>query len=168
MSAEMDCAEVRAQLEAFCDGELEEARAARLRGHLEGCPACRAHHAEAASLPARLAALPAPDPPTGLLPGVLHRVRRERVGRARLWGLPAAELLLFGVVLWYLSGPQGLLRLMQRTATDAAGLLGWGAGVARLPAATAGDVFLLLLFGLLVAVTVYHLTLLARAGFRTS
>lgn len=82
--------------------------------------------------------------------------------------MPAAELLLFGVVLWYLSGPQGLVTLMQRTAADAASLLGWGAGVAHLPAATAGDVFLLLLFGLLVVVTVYHLTLLARAGFRTS
>lgn len=158
------CVQVRAQLEALVDGELAVERAAALRAHLADCAACRAHHAEASSLPSRLAAIGSPGPPAGLVEEVLRRVRGERVGPLRVWGPLAVELALCLVALWYVSGLNGLSILLQRTVSDVASLIGWGAGQADPPAAPIGDVFLLLMAGLLTMTTVYHLTLLARQG----
>jgi predicted anti-sigma-YlaC factor YlaD len=162
------CIQVRAQLEALIDGELDGDPAVRLRAHLADCPGCRAHHAEAASLPARLAALGSPEPPPALVQGVLRRVRGEAIGPLRLWGPLAVELVLAVVALWYVSGLDGLSVLVQRTASDVGSLIGWGAGLSDLPAPAAGDVFLLLVCGLLMVTTLYHLALLARQGQRLS
>jgi anti-sigma factor RsiW len=160
------CVWVRDQLESLVDGELEAGRAAELRAHLAGCEDCRAHHAEAASLPTRLAAVPFPEPPGTLVRDVLGRVSRERIGPLRLWGPLAVELTLFLVAFWYVSGLQGLSMLVQHTASDVGALVGWGVGQADLPAPPTGDVFLLLVCGLLVATTLYHLVLLSRLGPR--
>jgi anti-sigma factor RsiW len=160
------CAEVRDQLERLVDGELTDDRSAVLRAHLARCPPCRAHHAEASSLPSRLVAVASPDPPPALLRQVLRRVRRERIGPLRLWGPLAVELGLVVVGLWYLSGLAGLSFLLQRTASDVADLAGWGVGAADPPAPPTGDVFLLLVCGLLLVTTVYHLSLLSRQGPR--
>lgn len=160
------CAEVRDQLETLVDGELQDQRVAAVRAHLAGCAPCRAHHAEACSLPNRLAAIASPEPPPALLAHVLRRVRRERVGPLRVWGPLAVELGLVLVGLWYVSGLRGLSFLLQRTASDVAALAGWGAGQADPPAPPVGDVFLLLVCGLLLVTTLYHLTLLARQGPR--
>jgi anti-sigma factor RsiW len=162
------CIQVRAQLEDLVDGELDGAAGARLRAHLAECPGCRAHHAEATSLPTRLGALGSPDPPRALVDGVLRRVRGERIGPLHLWGPLVVELLLAVVALWYVSGLDGLSILVQRTATDVGSLIGWGAGLSDLPAPAAGDVFLLLVCGMLMVTTLYHLTLLARLGPRLS
>jgi anti-sigma factor RsiW len=162
------CVQVRAELEALIDGEVDRNLDARLRAHLADCPACRAHHAEATSLPARVAALGSPEPPAGLVDGVLNRVRGQKIGPLRLWGPLVVELLLAVVALWYVSGLEGLSLLVQRTASDVGSLIGWGAGLSDLPAPAAGDVFLLLVCGLLMVTTLYHLTLLARLGPRFS
>lgn len=160
----LSCLAVRSDVEALVDGTLDGGRAAALRAHLGRCASCRAHHAEACSLPARLAALRSPGPPASLLPGVMARVHRAQVRPALLWSLPGAELALFLVALWYVSGLEGLVELVGRAASDAGAVLGWGAGLADLPAPPAGDLFLLLVAGLLLVVTLYHLSLLARHG----
>jgi anti-sigma factor RsiW len=160
------CVWVRDHLESLVDGELEAGRAGEVRGHLADCADCRAHHAEASSLPTRLAAMPLPEPPATLVASVLGRVSGERVSPLRLWGPLAVELALFLVTLWYVSGLRGLSQLIQRTAADVGALVGWGAGQADLPAPPTGDLFLLLLCGLLVATTLYHLVLLSRLGQR--
>jgi predicted anti-sigma-YlaC factor YlaD len=160
------CVTVRSQLEALVDGECADSRAGELRAHLVECASCRAHHAEASSLPHRLAAVGGPLPPPALVGEVLRRVRREHVGPLRLWGPLAMELVLCMVALWYVSGLDGLATLAQRTVGDAGALIGWDLGQADLPAPAAGDVFLLLVCGLLLATTIYHLSLLARQGQR--
>jgi anti-sigma factor RsiW len=161
------CLHVRDQLEALVDGELAAERADAVRAHLAACEPCRAHHAEAASLPSRLGAIAAPEPPAALVGEVLRRVRLDRVDPLRLWGPLAVELALVVVCLWYLSGLDGVTLLVQRTVADVTAFAGWGAGQAALPSPPAGDVFLLLVCGLLLATTVYHLALLSRQGART-
>ena len=160
------CLRVRDQLEALVDGELADDRARDLRAHLAECPGCRAHHAEAASLPSRLAAVPVPEAPASLVDGVLARVHRERVGPLGIWGPLAVELGLVVVAFWYVSGLDGLSLLVQRTTSDVVGLVAWGAGQADLPAPAPGDVFLLLLCCLLLVTTVFHLSLLSRQSPR--
>lgn len=162
------CVEVRAQLEALIDGEVGGELGARLRAHLADCPGCRAHHAEASSLPTRLAALGSPEPPAALMDGVLRRVRGETLTPLHLWGPLAVEVVLALVALWYVSGLNGLSLLVERTASDVGSLIGWGAGLTDLPAPAAGDAFLLLVCGLLMVTTLYHLALLARLGPRLS
>lgn len=162
------CAWVREQLEAMVDGELEPRRARELRDHLAGCASCREHHTEASSLPARLGAVRAPEPPVSLVHDVLQRVRGDRPSPLRLWAPLGVELVLFLITLWYLSGFGGLYMLVQRTAADAGAALGFDMGQAALPPPAVEDVFLLLLCGLLVATTLYHLVLLSRQGMRLS
>lgn len=162
------CVWVREQLEPLIDGDLPPAHVEELRRHLVSCEACREHHAEAASLPARLAVVRTPEPPLNLVRDVLRRVRGDRVSPMRLWAPLGVELMLFVVALWYVSGFRGLFLLVQRTAADAGALLGWDVGQVDLPPPAAGDLFLLLVCGLLVATTLYHLALLTRLGLRLS
>ena len=157
-----DCLAVRAALEALVGGELPEHRAQLLHGHLATCPDCRRHHAEAISLPRRLAALSSPEAPPALLPSVLRQVRPGPSGALHVWGFLAAEALLVVVAGWYVSGIGGLLGLGGRTAEDVALWLGWLGGQTGPPSPAAGDVFLLLISGLLVLVTLVHLALLSR------
>ena len=104
------------------------------------------------------------DPPPALVAGVLRRAARDRVDPLHLWGPLAVELGLVLVTLWYLSGLQGLLALARRTVADVGAVASWGAGQADLPAPPAGDLILLVLCGLLLATTLYHLALLSRRG----
>ena len=160
------CAWARERLEALVDGDLDPDRSARLRAHLAECADCRAHHAEACSLPSRLAALPSPEPPRALAAGVLRSVRRERVPSLHLWGPLGIELALCVVALWYVSGLGGLYQLALRTSSEVGGLLAWGAGQAALPPPPVADAFLLLVCGLLVVTSVCHLVLLSRQSPR--
>ena len=162
------CIQVRAQLEALIDGEVGDDLEARLRAHLTDCPGCRAHHAEAISLPTRLAALGSPEPPPALVDGVLRRVHAKTLTPLHLWGPLVVEVILALVALWYVSGLDGLSLLVSRTASDVGSLIGWGAGLSDLPTPAAGDVFLLLVCGLLMVTTLYHLALLARRAPRLS
>ena len=160
----VSCEDVRVGLEALVDGELPEDRASLLLAHLAGCAGCRRHHAEAASLSGRLAAMRRPEPPPALVAGVLAAVGRRGPSPLEVWGLLVAEAALVLVAGWYLSGLGGLLGLGRRTAADVGGWLDWLAGQADVPTQAAGDVFLLLISGLLVLVTLLHLALLSRHG----
>lgn len=66
------CDEVLDNLEAFLDGDLEAAEAARIRTHLEGCSSCAAELTLAERIQRELRSLPQLDCP----PEVLERVQR--------------------------------------------------------------------------------------------
>jgi anti-sigma factor (TIGR02949 family) len=66
------CADVLDDLEAFLDGDLEPAEAARIQEHLEGCPTCAAELALAERIQRELRSLPLLDCP----PEVLERVQQ--------------------------------------------------------------------------------------------
>lgn len=85
----------------------------------------------------------------------------------QLWGLLGAEALLVAVAAWYVSGLEGLASLGQRTLSDVAASLGWGVAQAELPQPAAGDLFLLILAGLLAVLSLWHLALLARQPLRS-
>ena len=70
------CEEALDWIEPYLDGDLPEDEAARLRGHLAGCPACAAELALATRIQSELRALPQLDCP----PEVLERVRQEGRG----------------------------------------------------------------------------------------
>jgi hypothetical protein len=99
-----------------------------------------------------------------LLAGVMQLVKRDSARPLQVWGLFATEAVLVLIAGWYLSGFTGLLDLAGRTAGDIGGWISWFGGQAALPDPAAGDLFLLLICGLLVVVTIFHLTLLARHG----
>jgi anti-sigma factor RsiW len=69
----------RADLTAFLDGALPEARAAEVREHLSSCPACREEEARLRGAVAVLASLPpAPEPSPFLATRLEARLREER------------------------------------------------------------------------------------------
>ncbi|MGI8563483.1 MAG: anti-sigma factor family protein [Candidatus Dormibacter sp.] len=155
----MTCAEVRSRLEAVVDGELDAALL-EVRQHLAICGACRRQHEEAASLPSRIRALPTPALPEDLLPQVLRRVA-PRTRPLEDWGVLASEAVLGLVVLWYLSGLDGLLGLGQRTLSELDAALGWQPG-RSLGSGSGVDLFLLLLALGVALLAVWHLSLLSR------
>lgn len=78
---DLHCEEALDWIEPYLDGDLPEDEAARLRGHLAGCPACAAELDLATRIQSELRSLPQLDCP----PEVLERVRREgRNDRARV------------------------------------------------------------------------------------
>ncbi len=155
----MTCADIRSRLEAMVDGELAAALPA-VRQHLTVCAACRLQHEEAASLPSRIRALPAPALPADLLPQVLRRVA-PRSRPLAVWGLFAGEAALGLVAVWYLSGLDGLLGLGQRTLGELEAALGWQFD--ETPAAAGGvDLSLLLIALGVTLLAAWHLTLLSR------
>ncbi len=70
------CEEALDWIEPYLDGDLPEEEAARLRGHLAGCPACAAELELAIRIQSELRSLPQLDCP----PEVLERGRREGRG----------------------------------------------------------------------------------------
>jgi anti-sigma factor RsiW len=152
---------VRLKLELLVDADLDAALAAALRAHIARCRSCRAQHREAASVPLRLRALRSPAPPTSLIDEVMRRVA-PRIRPLDVWGLLVPELLLLVVAAWYTSGVGGLVEVARRTASDVAAFVSWGTGSGNLPAPVPGDLFMLLVTLLLAAVTLWHLSLLAR------
>jgi anti-sigma factor RsiW len=152
---------VRSRLELLVDGELDAAAAAELRAHLGRCPSCRRQHREAASVPARLRALRSPAPPASLVDNVMRRVAPG--SRAlEVWGLLVPEVLLVLIAAWYTSGMGGLLEVARRTASDAGAFVSWGNGGGSPPAPVPGDLFLLIVTLLIAALSLWHLSLLAR------
>lgn len=159
------CAEVRPRLEPFVDGDLAELEASAVRDHLARCAACRAQHDEASSLGPRLAALRSPAPPRDLVRSVMRRVA-PRSRPFAVWGLLGPEAVVVLVAAWYVSGVGGLISVGRRALSEAAASIGWGAGQGDLPQPGAQDPFLLLLAVLLAALTLWHLSLLARSPRR--
>ena len=165
MSAALACARVRVLLEAYADGELaasDTALATAVRDHLAGCADCRRQHDQAVSLPFRLKALTAPEPPRHLVASVMAAVAPERAAYRRSWMLVVPEVLLTSFILWYVSGLDGLASIASGIFNDLQGLAGWSAGIGSLPDVPGVDVLLLAALIALTAIAGYHLSLFVR------
>ena len=88
------CAELRASLSAFCDGEASEAAAAELREHLRACAHCRATLRAYRAVPAAAAAL-APTLP--LHRSLFERAHEAAVGLASRFGGGGGDSAISGV-----------------------------------------------------------------------
>jgi predicted anti-sigma-YlaC factor YlaD len=163
--APLACARVRVLMEGYVDGELAAAQPAvaeQVREHLTTCEDCRRQYEQAVSLPFRLRALSAPQPPAALLSNVMNAVKPAGSTLRRAWALLIPEALLVAFIGWYLSGLDGLASAASGTLTDLQLLLNWGAGAASLPSVPVADVFLLIALIALAATAAYHLSVLAR------
>ena len=162
------CAEVRPLLEGFVDQDLDTAQSAALREHLAGCTDCRWQQEEALSIPSRLRALRAPEPPPLLLASVMNAVSAVRAGEIQasrlIWKPVVAEVILSAIIGWYVSGFAGIGSLTNATFGELEQLFGWSSGAAALPAAPSADLLLVLACLSLIGVTAYHLMLIARTS----
>jgi len=159
------CARVRVLMEAYVDGNLaadDPETAARVRAHISACDDCRRQHDQAISLPFRLRALRAPQPPESLVPNVMRAVTPRRDESRRAWALLIPEAALVAFIVWYLSGLDGLAREASSAVNDILGLFNWGAGAASLPAVPVADVFLLGALIALALTAAYHLSVLSH------
>jgi anti-sigma factor RsiW len=93
----MECLEVREQLSAWLDAELDEATAALLSAHVAKCEACQREWHQLTALETALGELRAPVP-SGLAEKVLAQVQRPR--RRQWWqSVALAACLVLGVAL---------------------------------------------------------------------
>ncbi len=84
----MTCRDVDALVTRHVDGELDDARASALRGHLRSCAGCRARVEDEALLRDSAADLPPIDPPAELWTRIQGRLAEAEVadaGRSRAW-----------------------------------------------------------------------------------
>ena len=79
----MSCENVRPQLTAYLDGELEGDRGTAVRGHLRTCEGCRQMATDEAALRDGLRALPPLDPPASLWAGVQAQLAAEEVAESK-------------------------------------------------------------------------------------
>jgi predicted anti-sigma-YlaC factor YlaD len=93
----MECQEVRKQLSAWMDAELDEVAGAALAAHLDSCEACRREWRQLKGLESALGYLSAPVPP-GLAEKVLARVKTPR-RRQRWQSMALAACLVMGIAL---------------------------------------------------------------------
>jgi predicted anti-sigma-YlaC factor YlaD len=159
------CARVRVYMEAYVDGDLateDPVTADRVRLHLADCDDCRRQHDQAISLPFRLRALRAPQPPDSLVVNVMRAVTPRQNESQRAWTLLIPEAALVAFIIWYLSGLDGLAREASSAVNDILGIFNWGAGAASLPAVPVADVFLLGALIALALTAAYHLSVLSH------
>ncbi|HEV2216303.1 MAG TPA: zf-HC2 domain-containing protein [Candidatus Dormibacteraeota bacterium] len=167
---DLACARARVLIEAYVDGDLARTDpdlAARMKVHLADCDDCRKQYQQAVSLPFRLKALRAPQPPPSLLTNVMHAVRPERGESRRAWALLIPEAALVAFIVWYLSGLDGLASVASGTVSDLQVLLNWGVGAAQPPSIPVADVFLLAALIALAITAAYHLAILSRLSAPT-
>lgn len=84
----MRCGDVPDLASAFIDGELDDARASALRGHLRQCPACMTAVRELGAIRDAAAHLDTLEPPPALWSAVQSRLAEAEIadaGRSRLW-----------------------------------------------------------------------------------
>jgi len=159
------CARVRVLMEAYVDGELaagDPEMAGRVRAHIAACDDCRRQHDHAVSLPFRLRALRAPQPPDAIVANVMRAVTPRRDESRRAWALLIPEAALVAFIVWYLSGLDGLAREATSALNDILVLFNWGEGAASLPAVPVADVFLLGALIALALTAAYHLSVLSH------
>ena len=73
----MNCELVRADLDAYLDGELGEELAVGISGHLRECPVCRRDLAERRGVSLAVKRLPAPEAPAGFVENFRQARRAE-------------------------------------------------------------------------------------------
>jgi Putative zinc-finger len=143
----MRCGDVQDLASAFIDGELDDARASALRGHLRQCPACTATVRELGAIRDAAAHLDTLEPSPALWSAVQSRLAEAEIadaGRSRLWLhwqalrprlLPAAVAMAAtaSVVLW-------LWRLSPQSDALATAASGSPDGPTQLLATTAPEV----------------------------
>jgi len=83
----MDHEELREQLSAYLEADLDPSERARIQEHLAGCPDCRREYRELRHTVDLLRGLPAPDSPPDLADRVIARLRagEGRPGLASRW-----------------------------------------------------------------------------------
>ena len=81
----MDCAKIEELTSEYVEGTLPAGLDRAVRAHLDACPACAADVAGVRSLCARLATLPAAEPPPFFHENVMAAVAREADSRRTLW-----------------------------------------------------------------------------------
>jgi predicted anti-sigma-YlaC factor YlaD len=161
----LTCARVRVLIEPFVDGDLattDPKLAAAVKHHLATCDDCRRQYHQAVSLPFRLKALSSPLPRKDLIKTVMSQVATTRQNDKRAWTLLAPEAILAALILWYLSGLQGLATIASGVYTDLLSLTNWGTGGGSLPSIPAVDILFLIALIALTATAAYHISVLAR------
>jgi hypothetical protein len=124
------CAQVRADLSAYLDGDLDPGLAGATRAHLDGCSACRSELELLRLTVATLHGLPDLPPPAGILIGVRARLQPESWHQRLLGGglrrfrfpLRAAATLLvvFGISLFLVRYPDMPKKVLRDTSPQPA------------------------------------------------
>lgn len=78
-----DHAEIHKLLSAYCGGDLEPARMARVEEHLASCPICRADLADLETALRLIRTTPEVEPPPWLTSRIMARLREENAPRRR-------------------------------------------------------------------------------------
>jgi hypothetical protein len=100
----MKCRDVEGRLSAYLDGELDDAAASALRGHLRLCEACRRAADDHAAVIDAVSNLTPAEPPAAMWDGVLARLGEAEVADARrpgywLWWRQLRPHMLSGLAL---------------------------------------------------------------------
>lgn len=117
------CRDVRADLSAYLDGDLDTGQTDAIRAHLDGCEACRSELELLRLAVGALRRLPELPPPAAILTGIRARLRPEpwyrRLLEGRQWqlGMPigalATVLVVVGIALFQSRYPE-----MQKSVTQ--------------------------------------------------
>jgi len=103
----MECKDVKERLSAWLDGELDDAAAAAVAGHVEACPSCREDARRLEAAWALLDRVAVPEPPKGLeerIVGAAAAGARERFSWRGLARWPVSALAAAAVVAGLLGG----------------------------------------------------------------
>lgn len=124
----MTCTSCQQRLSAYLDGELADADASALRGHLRTCAACSADATREAELIDGMRQLPSLDPPPAMWQAIRSQLAHEEIAdaeasrAARLWRKVSAWVS-FSPTPWLWHGVGGVA-----VASAAVVLLWWSRG----------------------------------------
>jgi anti-sigma factor (TIGR02949 family) len=107
------CPDIRQELSAYLDGELDNETADALHRHLTDCPACRAELEALRRTVAAVKELPELPAPAGLKEEIMSQVEADAAEPGpwrRLWPVAAAILVACGLFLFYADPGRGPAR----------------------------------------------------------